>query len=138
MRVDERRREHEPGPSTTRWPFASSVGADLRDHAAVDADVEHRVDPLRRVEDARAADHDVVCACASRRASRDPHGGLDGDRAARQQVVEHRHPHDEARRAPGRRSERRVGVGDARVDLDAAVHRARMHHALAGPHAARA
>ena len=50
----------------------------------------------------------------------------------REQVVEHRHAHDEP--GPHLRLDQRVGrVGDARVDLDAAVHRARVHHLLAGP-----
>ena len=60
------------------------------------------------------------------------HGRLDRDRARRQQVVEHRHPHDEAG-AHLIDDERVGGVGDARVDLDAAVHRPRVHHLLPGP-----
>ena len=46
----------------TRWPFASTLVSDLRDRAAVDPDVEDLVDALARVEDARAADHEVVGA----------------------------------------------------------------------------
>ena len=65
VRVDERRREHETGRIDDPMAVRVEVGADLRDHAVVDADVERRVDSLRRIEDARAADHDVVCAGAA-------------------------------------------------------------------------
>ncbi len=96
------------------------------------------VDPLRG-RDARALrasseslrpfrddEHHATSACAASRDGRD-----------RQDVVEHRHAHDEAG-AHLVGDERLLGVGDARVDLDAAVHRPGMHHDLPGPHARRA
>ena len=58
------------GASTSPARFDDPVavrvefGADLRDHAVVDPDVERRVDPFAGIEDARAADDDVVCAGA--------------------------------------------------------------------------
>ena len=104
------------------------VGADLRDHAVVDADVERRVDSLRRVEDARAADDDVVCAGRPTSITRPP---LPSRRRPARSSAGRRAP-PSARSgpdAPGRRSGPRR-IGDARVDLDASVHRAWMHHAL--------
>ena len=59
MRVDERGREHEPGGVDDAVPVRVEVGAELRDRAAVDADVEDGVHPGDRVEDAGAADHEV-------------------------------------------------------------------------------
>ena len=73
-----------------------------------------------------------------RRASRDPHCRLDGDRA-RSSAGRRAPPSGRsARNAPGRRSSARVGIGDARVDLDAAVHRAWVHDTLARRERARA
>ena len=54
----------------------------------------------------------------------------------RQQVVEHRHAHDETGAHLGGH-ERRTGVGDARVDLDAAIHRPGVHHDLPGANSVR-
>ena len=87
--------------------------------------------PSTGIEDARAAHDDVVVTSAARQDHATLHRGLDGDRAGREQVVEHRHADDEAG-AHLVDDERRVGVGDARVDLDAAVHRTRVHDLLAG------
>src|SRR5581483_3951634 len=64
VRVDERGCEHEPGPVDDAVAVRAEPLAELRDGAAVDADVEHGVDPLDRVEDARAADDEVVGAGA--------------------------------------------------------------------------
>ena len=72
MRVDERRREHEPGRLDHAVSVRVEVGAELRDRAAVDADVEHRVDAGGGVEDARAADDEVVAAGTSLRNSITP------------------------------------------------------------------
>ncbi len=61
VRVDEPRREHEPGRVDDAVTVGVDVLADRRDRPAVDADVEHRVDSLCRVDDARAA-HDEILA----------------------------------------------------------------------------
>ena len=64
MRVDERRREHE----TASVDDAVAVrvdSADCGDRAAVDPNVDEPVDPFRRIEDARAADHEVVADAAN-------------------------------------------------------------------------
>jgi hypothetical protein len=55
--------------------------AELRDRAAVDADVEHRVDALDRVEHARAADDEVVAAALADEHHATSTARLDGDRA---------------------------------------------------------
>ena len=60
----------------------------------------------------------------------------DAGRGRREDVVEHRHPHDEPC-AHLVADERGFGVGDAWVDLDSAVHRPRVHHDLTRPHARR-
>ncbi len=102
------------------------------------------VEPGRRVDDAGAADDE---GRRRRVADREQAGGAhhatasrtrDGrwHRAAEQDVVEHRHPHHEAR-ADLLGDQRRGRVGDDAVDLDAAVHRPRVHHELAGAHARR-
>ena len=59
MRVDEGGCEHEPGPVDDALPAGVDLRRDLDDRAALDADVERRVDPLGRVEHARAADDEV-------------------------------------------------------------------------------
>ena len=70
-----------------------------------------RVDALRRIEHAGAADDQVLGGCVfARRASRhlvDLGGGLDRDRAVGEQVVEHGHPRDEPGAHLASRSARR-------------------------------
>ena len=63
VRVDERRREDEP--VRVDHPVLVRVDADpnLRHDAVVDPHVHHAVDPRHRIEDARAADDDVLRAC---------------------------------------------------------------------------
>ena len=110
VRVDERRREHEPGAVDDAVPFASSRRR-ARDHAVVDADVER---PRRRPRSGRGRARRgrrglSVVAVPAERASRHLHRGLggDADRAVGEQVVEHGHARRRARRAPGPRSARR-------------------------------
>ena len=89
----------------------------------------------RGVENPGAADDEASCGASFTKSfgiTPPPPGlGLDGRRAGRQQVVENRHPDDEPR-ANLRLDESIARVGDPRVDLDAAVHRARMHDLLSG------
>ncbi len=65
MRVDEGRRERAPAGFDHAVPALLEVASDLGDHAAVDTNVEDPVESLHRVEQARAADQDVVCSGAS-------------------------------------------------------------------------
>ena len=65
VRVDERRREHEARAVDRRGGRSHRGRPDRRDRAAVDADVEDRVDALGRIEDARAANDEVVGAASS-------------------------------------------------------------------------
>ena len=58
--IDEGGREHEPGAVDDAMAVRVDVVSELRDHAVVDADVEHGVDAARRIEDARAADDEAV------------------------------------------------------------------------------
>jgi hypothetical protein len=60
VRVDERRREHEARRVDQAVAVRVEPDADLRHHAAVHADVDHRVDALAGIDHARAADDDVV------------------------------------------------------------------------------
>ncbi len=84
--------------------------------------------PSARVDDARATHDDVVVPDGAGEHHATSTAASTATGPGGQQVVEHRHPHDEAR-AHLVDDERRVGVGDARVDLDAAVHRAGVHDA---------
>ncbi len=106
--------------------------SELRDRAAVDANVEHRVDAAGRVEDARAADDEVLVSLFADEDHATSTAVSTATGPVVKQVVEDRHPDDESC-AHLVDDERGVGVGDARVDLDAAVHRPRVHHLLAGP-----
>ena len=58
--IDEGRHEHQARRLDDAVSVGVEVDADLRDHAAIDAHVERRVDALDRIEDARPADDDVV------------------------------------------------------------------------------
>ena len=60
MRVNERGCEHEPAGVDDTVCIRVEALADRRDRAAVDADVERRVDLLDRVEHPRPADDDVL------------------------------------------------------------------------------
>ena len=60
VRVDERGREHEPGPVDDAMAVGVDALADGGDRARVDPHVEDRVDPSRRVDHARAADDEVL------------------------------------------------------------------------------
>ncbi len=60
VRVDERGREHQPGAVDDAVVVRVEPGADLRDHAAVDAHVDDVVDSLSRVENARAPDDEAL------------------------------------------------------------------------------
>ena len=134
MRVDEGRREHEPGAVDDAVAVGVEALADRGDRAGVDPDVEDGVDALGRVEDARAADDQVVGAAPADE-DRGSHHATPATGVSTitgpggEEVVEDRHPHDEPR-AHLVDDQRRAGVGDPRVDLDAAVHRAGMHHLL--------
>ena len=76
-----RRREHEPGAVDDAVAVGVEALADRRDRAAVDADVEDRVDAFGRVEDAGAADDEVVGSAPADEdgalTSGHPHGRLD-------------------------------------------------------------
>ncbi len=61
MRVDEGGREHEALARDHAVAVGVEPDPDRGDHSSVDADIEERVDPLGRVEDARAAYDEVVC-----------------------------------------------------------------------------
>ena len=65
VRVDERRREHEARAVDDAVAVDVEAGADRGDRAAVDADVDDLVDAFGRIEDAGAADDEVVGAVAS-------------------------------------------------------------------------
>ena len=127
VRVDERGRDHE----ATR-AGAGSIAADrrrpstvMRRHSSMPcAGATTRPSSVERVAAAVAAEEHHATSAATRA----------GDRRDGEQVVEDGHAHDEAG-AHLVGDERGVGVGDARVDLDAAVHRARVHDDLARPHA---
>jgi hypothetical protein len=58
--VDERGCEQEPGALDDAVAVRVDAARDLRDDAVVDAHVEQVVDPLHRVDDARAADDEVL------------------------------------------------------------------------------
>ena len=62
VRVDERRREHEPLTVDDAVGIRLEGGAELRDRAAVDADVENGIDPRGVVDHVRAADYEVIAA----------------------------------------------------------------------------
>jgi hypothetical protein len=63
VRVDEPRREREPGSVDHAMSVAIERRADLRDRAVVDADVDRRVDCFERIDDTRAGDQEVLCGC---------------------------------------------------------------------------
>ncbi len=65
VRVDERGREHEPGCVDDAMPVRVDLLGDRSDDAVVDAHVEDRVDSLGGVDDARAAEHDVLARTVS-------------------------------------------------------------------------
>ena len=120
VRVDEGGRDDE---------VARRTRLDRRDHAVRHRDPQRLVDALRRSDDAAFERERVRSAVSS-----DEHQATSAalarlDRRDREDVVEHRHPHDEAR-AHLIRHERGGRVRDARVDLDAAVHRPGMHDDL--------
>ena len=75
MRIDERRREHEACAVDDPVAVDVQAGTDRRDRAAVDADVDDLVDAFGRIEDAGAANDEVVGAVTSYEdaASCDPH-----------------------------------------------------------------
>ena len=60
VRVDERRREHEPGSVDDAVTVGVDALADGSDRARVDPHVEDRVDPSRRIDHPRAAHDEVV------------------------------------------------------------------------------
>ncbi len=60
VRIDEGRRQHEPGPVEHAVPVDGQARAQLGDRAAVDLHVELRVDALGRVEDAGTADDEAL------------------------------------------------------------------------------
>ena len=60
VRVDERGCEHEPGRVDDAMLVVLDLFCDRGDDAVVDAHVEHRVDSLGGIDDARAAQHDVL------------------------------------------------------------------------------
>ena len=59
MRVDERGREHEPRRVDDAMLVRVEPLADRGHHSVVDAHVDERIDPLHRIEHARAA-HDEI------------------------------------------------------------------------------
>src|SRR4029079_7413951 len=70
VRIDEARSEHEPSTVDHTVAVGVEALAERRDRAAVDADIEDGVDAFRRVEDAGAADDEVVAPSAAHE-----HGG---------------------------------------------------------------
>ena len=93
-----------PAASTTRCPFVSSSSPicaitplSIRTSSVAST-------PSTGSSDARAADDDVVCARAAGEHHATPTAVSTATGPRREQVVEHRHPHDRARSAPGRRS----------------------------------
>ena len=66
VRVDERGREDQARAVHDAVPVGVHLRPDLRDEARVGAHVEERVRPLHRVDDARAADDEVVEAAVLR------------------------------------------------------------------------
>ena len=62
VRVDERRREHEPAGFDDPVGVRLQIRSELRDHAAVDADVERGIDILGGIDHARAANDEIVAA----------------------------------------------------------------------------
>ena len=115
--------------------------AQLGDRAVADEDVVRRVDPLARVEHVGAADQQVggrLLALDERGRALGQLGGVHAVTSARsgavapgEQLVEHRHPHDDAGRdlLADHRLRRVDHLGG---ELDAAVHRAGVHEHLAG------
>ena len=65
MRIDERGCEHEAGRVDDAMLVRVDLLRDRGDDAVVDAHVERRVDPLGRVDDACAAEHDVLAVAFS-------------------------------------------------------------------------
>ena len=106
-----------PSPSTTRWPFMSSPAPSCEIVPPSTRTSITLVHSLGRVEDARAADDDVVVTAARptrTQRSCHAHGRLDGDRPGGEQVVRGPPSARRAQRAPGRRrvprpSRRRAG-----------------------------
>jgi hypothetical protein len=66
VRVDEGRREHEPGAVDHTVAVRVEPFAERGDRPLVDPDVEHRVDPFDRVEHAGAPHHEVFLAAVLR------------------------------------------------------------------------
>ena len=66
VRIDERRREQQPAAFDDPVPVRMQDGADLGDHAVVDAHVEHLVDSCGPVEDACALDDDALLGSSLR------------------------------------------------------------------------
>ena len=64
MGIDEGGREHEAGRVDDAMAVRLDVGSELGDHAAVHADVEHGVHPARGIDDARAANDEIVLRSA--------------------------------------------------------------------------
>ena len=62
VRIDERGREHEAGCVDDAMAVRLDVRSELRDHAVVHAHVEHGVHAAGGIDDARAADDEVVLA----------------------------------------------------------------------------
>ena len=62
MRIDERRRQHEPGGVEDPVPVAVEPFPDLGDVSTVDPNVDDRVEPLVRVDHARSSDHEAFRA----------------------------------------------------------------------------
>jgi hypothetical protein len=56
VRVDERGSKHESGSVDDAVPVALERGADRRDYAVVDANLDGRVDTFDRIEHTRACD----------------------------------------------------------------------------------
>src|SRR5262249_60934256 len=65
VRVDDRRGEPEALAVDHAMLVRREVRAELRDDARVDPDIQKRVDPLGRVDYARAADDEILVACLS-------------------------------------------------------------------------
>ena len=63
VRVDEGRRQHEPGSVEHAVPVDGEARAQLGDRAAVDLHVDLRVDALGRIEHAGAADDEALLRC---------------------------------------------------------------------------
>ena len=135
MRIDERRDEREAGCFDDAVSVRLEALADLRDHPAVDADVQRRVDALDGIDDARTAHNHVVVSlpAGEHQATPTAVSTATGPAVSRSYSTAIRTT------SPARTCSTTSETSESAtrgVDLDAAVHRTGMHDALplAKPH----